>query len=293
MRKWLNGLIIGLGILMLLLKLGNWSVRHSHPLPPLPQPNGYDALLAAAGGVKPPPPDLIDLSSEQLRQLADQNRPALEQARKALQMESRVAIKPTRDWDEHHDDDLTKLKRLAVALGLEAKFQLRNQQTNEAVRCNLDLFHLAQTARNGGLIIDGITGLTIEAIGVVVLQAELPRLDASGCRQAALELETLNRLREPPATTFATDKSWSAQRYGLIDSIGAVLARKTIAARQTKFIARSQDVARRTQHLMLRLAAQAYQLENQKPPANVSALVPDYLQAVPLNLETGKEIQDF
>ncbi len=296
MRIWLNRLswtITGLAVLILLLKLANWSAQHGHSLPPLPQPNGYDALVAAAGKIRPPPLDLTELTPAQLQPVADQNRPAIEQARDALQMECRVALKPIKDWDDHHDEELTQLKRLAVAFGIEARFQRLNQHTNEAIRCDLDLLHLAEASRNGGIIVDGITGLTIETIGVMVLQIDLPHLDAANCRKAASELETFNDLREPPATMFATQKAWSARRFGLVNWIGGFLARKSLAARQTKFLQRSREVAGHTQHLMIRYAVRAYELENQKPPATMSVLVPDYLKAMPRDLATGEEIQEI
>jgi hypothetical protein len=118
--------------------------------------------LAAASEVKPPPDDLSELTAEQIRRLAEQNRAAIEHARKALQMESRVSVKPTKLWDDQHEEDVKRLRRLAVALGVESRAQLLNQHTNEAACCGLDTLRLAEFMRKGGLITDGIQSLVVK-----------------------------------------------------------------------------------------------------------------------------------
>lgn len=284
--------VVGLGLLILALRLANWSVKHSYSLPALPQPNGYDEILAAAYSIKPPASDIVDLTSDQVRQLTDQNRPALERARAAFQMDSRVSAKPTPEWDDHHDENLASLRRLAVAFGIEASMKMRDHQTNEAAKCDMDMLRLADRTGRGGLIIDGITSLTIEALAEGDLRPKIPQLDAEFCHKAGLELEQLIDNREMPEATFATEKTWMAMRFGFIDLINRRLFKTNDLNREEKFNQHYKDAVRRAQYLMLRLASHAYELDNKREPANVALLVPQYLKAVPKDFVTGKEIQE-
>lgn len=286
-------ILVGLSVLVLVLKLANWAVKHEHPLPAPPHPNGYDEMVAAAGLLQPLPHDLSELGSEQILQLAAQNRPALERARKGFQMESRVPLQPTKAWDDQHTEDLAGLKHLAVAFGIESRAQLLQGQTNKAARCDMDALRLAQAVQRGGLLIDGVTSLAVETIGLALLQGKISQMDAAGCRESALALEDLAAKREPPETTIASEKNWSAARFGLLDLAGGFVMRKDLAKRQAQFVIRSHEAADKMQRLMLRLAARAYELDHQQPPANVAALIPSYLKSIPHDRETGGEIQEI
>ena len=290
---WLYWFAVILSLLILAIRLANWGIKHGHSLPALPQPNGYDEILAAASSIKPPASDLSDLTPDQVRQLADQNRPALERARAAFQMESRVSLKPTRAWDDHHDDNLASLRRLAVAFGVEASVKMRDHQTDEAAACAMDMMRLADRTGRGGIITDGITSLTIEALALGELRPVIPQLDAEFCRKAGLEMEGLLDLRETPETTFATERTWSAIRFGVVDLIGSRLLKKDETKREEKFDQHYKDAVQRTQHLMLRMASHAYELDNKHEPTDVASLVPQYLKAMPKDFETGKEIHEL
>lgn len=293
MRNRLAQIIIILAVLVLSFRLANWAAKQGPALPVLPNPNGYDDLLAAGGQVVPPPADLIELTPDQIRSLADHNRSAVDQARHALQMACMVSLKTTRQWDDHHENNLRDLKRLALALGMESKIQLLNQHTNEAVQCDLDLLRLANAMRKGGLIIDGINSLIVETIGSAMLQSKLSQLDAETSREAALEMESLSASSELPDTIFATEKAWSRRRFGLVDLVGGLVMRNETLKRQDKYRSRFDEFMQRDQRLMLRLAARAYELDNHQQPANTVVLVPHYLKAVPKDAETGREIQQI
>jgi len=290
MRKWLYRILMVVGGLALLLRLANWGIRHSNTLPVPPQPNGYEELLAAARGIKPLPSDFAELSAEQIRQSTEQNQSALEQARKAFVIDSGVTLETTQAWQDQHEQDLKDLKRLAIALAVEARSRLQTMQTNEAARCNLEVIHVAHSMSRGGILIDGVIGLTIEIIGASSLQAMLPQLDATFCRETARALEELLARREPPETIVATERAWSARRFGLVDSVGGWLGRQANSKRFTQFVQKTHETTARTQRLMLRLAARAYELDVKQLPAKAADLVPKYLKTVPLDPETSKEI---
>jgi hypothetical protein len=293
MKKLFWRILIGFGLVFWGLKAANWSAKHGHTLPPPPHPNGYEEILSAAEWLKPLPKDLIELSADEVQQLAEQNRPAVELAKKALRLDSAVPLEPTKIWNEKHLDDLTRLKQLTVAIGMESRTQMLAGNTNESARCDLDLIRLAQTTRRGGLMIDGITSLGIETIGAASLHGKISRLDAAGCRELAAALETICVQREKPEVIIATEKAWSAQRFGLVHWIGGIVARTANHKNDQRLVTRSHAAGNQLQRLLLRLAARAYALENQHPPTLISELVPTYLKSVPRDFETGKEFQEI
>ena len=185
------------------------------------------------------------------------------------------------------------MKRLAVALAVEAKSEMLRGQTNEAARRSLDTIRLAQTISRGGILVDGINGLTIEMIGTASLQSLLSHLDGTFPLEAAQALEELDTRRETPDAVIATEKTWSTLNFGLIDRIGGFIGKDTLAKSHAKFIERSHQTRTRTQRLMLRLAARAYELENHRPATQVFELVPKYLKTVPLDLKTGRPIEEI
>lgn len=278
---------------MLAFRLADWAARRGGSLPVPPQPNGYAELLSAAHALKKPPIDLVGLSGEQVQSLADENRAALEKARKGLQMPGAVSVETKKGWRQQHEDELKELKRLVVVFTIEAKSQILRSHTNDAARCHLDTIRLAQAVSRGGILVDGITGLTIETIGSASLEAMIPRLDASFCHEAARMIEKLDTQREPPENVVQMEKAWSRQSFGLVARFGEILARESTAKRYAQFVTKSHACRTRTQRVMLRLAARVYELENGRSPTKTSELIPAYLDRVPRDAETGLEIQEI
>jgi hypothetical protein len=250
-------------------------------------------LVAAAAALPQLPGDLIGYTPDQFRALNDTDRPALDRARKALAQDTGVVLSLNRGWEDEHDENLKNFKHLIVAFGLDAKCLCLAGQTNQAARIYLDGFRLAQATRKGGLITDGINALALELISTGELNSALPNLDAATCRDLAHSLEDYSQHRELPETTIANEKAWMACRFGLINTIGSLIGSDADAKRFAKYIQRSHDTYNGTTRLMLRLAAHAYTLDHQQPPAKVADLVPAYLGAAPKDWETGQEFQDI
>ncbi|KAF0172981.1 MAG: Uncharacterized protein FD161_3886 [Limisphaerales bacterium] len=296
MQKWLNRIfqiIWVVGLLLLVVRLANWGLSRSRTLPVPPQANGYEPLVLAAREVKSPSSDLAELSQEQARQLAEENKPVLAMARKSLAMDSGVTLDTKKGWQNQHNQDLKDFKRLAVAFAVEAKSHLQAGRTNEAAGCHLEVIRLAKCVSHGGILVDGITGLALEVIGGASLQSLLPQLDAAFCRESAVTLEKLLAARAQPEAIITTEQAWSRRQFGLVDVIGGWLGREGHARRFAEFSKKANDATARTQRLMLRLAARAYELDEKRPPATVAELVPKYLKTVPLDLQTGKAVQEI
>lgn len=262
-------------------------------MPPLPHPNGYETLLTIAGQVKPPTSDLGELAPAQVRELADQNRSALAQVPAALEQKSGVPLHAEQGWGDRHEEELKKLKALAVALGVQAQADLAQGRTNEAVDAHLLVLLLGQTMAQGGILVDGITSLAVETLGVGLLRGDLPRLDAAKCRALAQRLEQAEARRESPQAIFDRERKWAAASYGLVATFGSRFIGGGEAKRQAQFESRRQQTVRRTRRLILQFAARAYELEQGKPPAQPMDLVPQFLSVAPLDPGTGKPFKDL
>lgn len=281
---------IAVAVIILAFRLVNWGVRHGGALPPVPTPNGYERLIAAARAVSPPAGDLADLKEAQLRQSAEQNRTTLQEARKAIQLPSAVPLEATPGWEDRHAADLKQFKRLALQFGIEGRTFMLDGRTNEAVACQIDILRLAHTLRRGGILVDGINGLILETVAVASLQSLLPQLPADTCRQTAQALEGLESQRESPARLLETERQWAIRRFGLIARIGSGLGVKKQGA---DFLRRDQESSNRARRLLLRLATRAYTLETGKTPTKPAELVPGYLKTVPKDAATGAEMPDL
>jgi hypothetical protein len=293
MWKWISRIIIALGVLVLALKGADRLARRGSPLPAIPEPNGYETLIAVAREVTVPQGDFADMGSEAVWQIAQTNREALEQLRVALRTETSVPLRTERGWVDAHAEDVKKLKRLAVVLAVQSKAELLDGHTNNSAKSFLDVILLGQGLARGGLLSDGINGLTLETIGWVALRTQAPHLDAEFCRSAAQELERGEARREQPERILKTEKDWSAASFGLISRVGGLLLRKAEAQRHAEFTRRYHETTRRTRRLMLVLGARAVELETGRQVMSPSDLVPVVLTSVPLDPEKNAPMTEI
>ena len=293
MWKWIARIIITLAVLVLALRLADRLARRGHPLPAIPQPNGYDTLLAVAGEVSTPQGDLADLGPKAIRQIAQTNREALKRLHEALRAETGVPLLIERGWVDKHAEDVKKLKRLAVVLGIQSKAELLDGSTNNSAMCLLDVILLGQALARGGLLSDGVNALAVETIGTASLRAQVPYQAADFCRSAAQELERSEARREEPERILKTEKDWSAASFGLISRVGGLLLRKAEAQRHEEFTGRYLQTVRRTRRLMLVLAARAVELETGQRVTGPSELVPGVLKSVPLDPATNTPMTEI
>ncbi|HWH71992.1 MAG TPA: hypothetical protein VNT26_21700, partial [Candidatus Sulfotelmatobacter sp.] len=194
---------------------------------------------------------------------------------------------------DKHAEDLRKLKRLGVLLALEGRAVMLEGRTNETWQSSLDLIRLGQALSRGGLLIDGITGMTLETVGTASLQAMMPQMAAADCRKAVQTLEELEARRSSSDQISQNEKIWSARRFGLVDRLGALTMRQSMLKRHSEFQQRYEEICRRTRRLELRLAARACELETGKRPGSATELVPALLKALPIDPSTGKPMEEI
>ena len=83
----------------------------------------------------------------------------------------------------------------------------------DAAEAYLARIRLGHAISRGGVMIDSLVGMAIEALGMAPLEKLAPNLDAKQCREAASALETCESGREPAETILQQEKAWARRTF--------------------------------------------------------------------------------
>ena len=261
------------------------------PEVPLPNPNGYDDFIKAGGLISSTIPNWTDLSSDGWHALVASNMSALELVQAGLQKQCRVVPCDLTSISNNHMNDLASLKRTAQAFAAASRLALADGHTNEAATLALDCMRFGQESARGGVLIHGLVGLAIQAIGRTRLEEALPGMDAKTSRKVLDGLKELVDKREVPAEVWKSEGQWARRgRFGQVNFIMILatpfLQRDMRKKTDQKFAKGFSELQQSTVHA----AAHAYEVDHGKPPAAPRELVPGYLKTIPIDATTGKEI---
>jgi hypothetical protein len=283
--------VIGILAFPFVLFLGFLFFMQTEPLPPiapLPNPNGYDDFVKAVQMLPTEIPDYDEINQDELRAAASVNAGALSLVRSGLSNECRVPIQFSKTYMSNHLNDLAGLKRLAQAFTAEGKLAEMENRPNDAAKSYIDTIHFGNESARGGVLIDELVGIAIEAIGRSSLTNLVDRLGAKSCRETAATLETLDAQRQTWDEVMQQENNWSRRNFpGMKYEYVRLIEHKSLRAVQAAAERKFKQQQIRTRQLMVDLAARAYELDKGKPPASLADLVPDYLQAIPQDPLTG------
>ncbi len=265
-----------------------WNAEPLPPVPPLPNPNGYDDLVKAGKLIKGEVWNYDKANLEQLRENELTNATALALARSGLSDQCAVPLQFSRNSMTNHLHDVLGLRNLAQALATEGKLAEKENRFSDATKSYLDLIHLGNESARGGVLVDEMIGLAMESIGVEQLQKLVDQLDAKTCRKTAATLETLDSQRQSWDEVMQQERAWSRRtftgiRYELIRLMDRHSLEKVFQNAKQNY----EKQQSKTRQLMIELAMRAYELDKGHPPANAAGLVPDYLKAIPQDPLTG------
>jgi len=264
-----------------------WEAEPLPPVPPLPNPNGYDNLVKAGTIVSNEFGDYEELSLSSLRELVKKNTEAFQVARAGLQQQCRVALDYSPDQSKHLGE-LAALKRLALAFVATGYLAEKENRSSEAARFYLNTINLGNKSAQGGVIMDQLVGIALEAIGTKHLQRLVPQLDAKSCRETAVTLQTLDSQRQTWNQVMQQERDWSRRTFpGIRNEIGRIVMRRTLQTVYQKAGEKFNARVEETRQLIIKFAARAYELDKGHPPVNLADLVPDYLKAIPQDPLTG------
>ena len=267
------------------------------PIQPLPHPNGYDDLVQAAHTVPENSGDCDKMNQTELREWVAKNTAALSLMRTGLSNECKVPIQFSQTYIGTHLNELEGLKRLSQALVAEGRLAEMENRSNDALKSYLDAIHMGNKIGRGGILIDELVGVAVEASGTGRLQKLVDKLDAKSCRETAATLETLDAQRQSWTDILQQANAWSRRtfsglRYRLAELMASGPAKKKNQTRdaQNAVERKFKKQQANTRQLMIELATRAYDLEKNQPPASLADLVPDYLKAIPLDPFTGTNL---
>ena len=254
--------------------------------PPLPKPNGYDDFVRAGRMVADNTSDFSTMSEGDLRALVMKNSEALKLARTGLTHECQVPLdflapNPT------YFTNLGVVKRLAQAVTTEGRLAEMENRPADAAEAYLTVIRLGYATGRGGLLIDSLVSIAVEAMGMVNMERLAPKLDAKQCREAAAALESSEGQREPTQDVLARERLWARRAYGLKGQIARIVNFKSIRQTEKGVVSRLTAQQTREQVILIQLASRAYELEKGDRPKTLAELVPAYLKAIPQNPITG------
>ena len=264
-----------------------WDAEPLPPVPPSPNPNGYDDLVKAGNMVSNDFENYDELSSTKLGELINKNAKALQTARTGLREKCQVTLDYSAASSAHLDQ-LMALKRLAFAFAADGRLAEMEKRPADAVQSDLDMIRLANESARGGVIIDQLVGIAIEAISVRQMQVLVDQLDTKTCRETAATLETLDSQRQTWDEVMRQERDWSHRTFpGIRYQLSAIIMHNTLNKAYQTAEQNFEKQQFKTRQLMLEFAARAYELEKGQPPASAADLVPDYLKAIPQDPLTG------
>ncbi len=294
-KHWKYG-VLGLAVAGLVVA---YMVLQNRPLnPKLPVPNGYDDLLKAAQqAVSHTHLTYGEASDAELRELVNENRPALTLARLGCTRQCAVATDHKLSltaYSAQHMPVLAQVKKLALAFRAEGELAEREGKTNDAARVYVDGIRFGQEVCRGGLLIDRLVGIACEGINLSPLNTLVPDLDAQTCKELARLLEKMDTTREPTQVTWDQERNWALSSGGILERIKnrmiLLVAYRNLQTIRQNAESRFAQIQFQERDLMLRLAARAYQWEHGKAPDRPGDLVPEYLAAIPKHPGTGQEL---
>jgi hypothetical protein len=264
-----------------------WDAEPLPPIPPLPNPNGYEDLVKAGNMVSNDFDNYDGFSSANLRELINEHAEVLQTAESGLQQKCRVPLDYSPD-PSAFQDRLAALKRLAHAFVAEGRLAEMENRPGDAARFYLDTIHLGNESSRGGALIDQLVGTAIEAVGVANLQKAVGQLDAKTCCETAVTLETLDAQRQTWDDVMQQERDWSRRtftgiRYELVRLMDRHSLEKIFQNAEQHF----EKQQSQTRQLIIDLAARAYELDKGHRPTSVTDLVPDYLKAIPQDPFSG------
>lgn len=185
--------------------------------PALPNPNGYDTIMAAA---KLAP--AIEANSTN-KSILTNHLETLRAARVGLSQESRARLPRNLDDVPAHVESLGGIKALANLYQLEGRAAEEDGDFKRAAESYLDVVRLAHASSRGGLLISRMLAISVERSGLDRLRALRPKLSVEEAIYAAEALSQIDRRSETADETIATERRWSAKAGGWRMSVARIV----------------------------------------------------------------------
>ncbi len=248
-------------------------------LPALPDPNGYDDLIAAGKLVTGDwnLPRFEAAPVETIRPLVEGNTKALERIRLGLGRESRFTLDYSPETLNRGIEGVGPLRACGRVLLANARLAALEGRTSEAKAFALDTIRAGRAGSNGGLAVQALAGIAMESQGLALLAKLQDTLSTEECRGLIEDLVRLDASRESMRSVFDRDLDYAFRSKSAGMRLSMNIAWPMLKAQQqAAFRSASnseQQVSRDLRMLALRLAARAFFLDKGKHPASLEELL--------------------
>jgi hypothetical protein len=265
------------------------ELNRAGALPSPPNPNGNDDFVKAQKLMIGNPADFERGSLEELRKHLAENAGVLRLVQEGLTKRCRVPISySTNHLVLRSLSDVKKLARLLEAAGRLAELERR---TNDAARIYLETIRYGEESCRGGVMMDRLVGIVCRTIGVDSLQKIAGALDAATCRALSKQLRQIEHGQESCSDVLRNEAEWVRRSFPLWQRLPAMIPLQSLSRRaQKNFVQKCNQSEFQLERLIIDLAVRAYELDRGQHLKSLDELVPDYLDAVPVDPATGTKL---
>lgn len=260
------------------------------PLPPLPNPNGYDDIVKAGSLVSDSASDARELPLEELRAVIATNTEALQLLRVGLSRTCAVPMEAALS-NNTHLLGVKVTRRLALLLAGEGRLAELENRPADAAHSYVDIIDLGNATSRGGFLIHRLVGIAYEAIGYSDLVKIVSQFN---CEQSRPLLAQLQKVDNQAVT-------WNEVLRGENVLVGHEPRQTLNPIRQIvgwwqnrqilkKGEAKHNLMVARRRLLSTELALRCYQSEQGHAPERLDQLVPKYLQHAPSDPFNGQPL---
>jgi hypothetical protein len=267
-----------------------WTARNQKPLPPLPKPNGFYTFAVAARAIEGNPGNYWEMSAGQLRTIVDSNQVVIDLVRLGLAQESQVPNSPESGYDFVH---IGRSKEITQVLAAASRLAEMEKRYSDAAEMALLGVRFSHESMRGGMNINVLVRVACESIALARLEQLTNVLAIADCHRVVRVLQEVDADRESREDTARNEGDYWRSEVSLRQKLGYMIEQRSFwpNAKYTRLLWQKVDqIDRRRRQLILLFAARTYELEKGRKPARASDLVPEYLDAVPKDPETGRPL---
>lgn len=177
--------------------------------PELPNPNGWDRLVALASEVQLGEVLALDANSPEVTaQFAAAHSNLVSQVQEALELPARVPVAHDSRGIGRHMNGLVSLPLLEKGMLAIARQREVELDPIGATQARLAVIRLGQQGIRGGSLMDYSVGVPIQISGLRELTNSLAQMNSDACHLALAEVRSLGASQEPLSDFVARTRRW-------------------------------------------------------------------------------------
>lgn len=237
------------------------------------------------------PNDLQTQDLISLKLLVSSNAGALAKVRGAFAKDWGVPVSIEPDYMPNVVSNVMLTRTLARAFCAEGRLAELEGHTNDALNAYSDCIQLGYKASRGGLIIHNLTGIACKRLGSKESWKVIPTSSTPALQNLLSKLMKLESSIESVEAVIERDHDWSRGNMGWFwSSAQSVLMRSTL--QHTRATTRTSHRRAQAELRLLRtdVALELFKRKNGNYPTNISELVPEFMEAAPVDPFGGKPL---